>query len=154
MRWLLCFFMLTLIGCSNTPATLGTAAATPPLTTLLDEQSFTLPGTEQHVRLQLSTSAHQEQGQVHWDDNQQWRLTLRVNNELFVLHDSPIAIGKLDYWAYTQEGGFFVTTLVAASAQLTITTYQYLPQQQQLRVHHTYRTKGNTNLLRQSPSVF
>lgn len=154
MRWLLSLFVFALLGCSSMPATLGTTTAMPPLSTVLDEQRFAVPGTQQHIHLQLSTSAPQEHGQVHWDDSQQWRLTLSISGNHFVLHDGALAIGKLAYWAYTQDDDFYVTTLVAASAQLTITTYQYLPQQQRLQVHPTHRTQGNTNLLRQSPSTF
>lgn len=151
MRFLFCLFTLLIISCSTT---LNPVAEAPPLTTMLDEQHFTLPNTEQEVMLQLSTSAHSEQNQVHWDDSQHWRLTLSVNNRAFILHDAPIAIGQLDYWAYTQNEDFYIATLVAASAQVALTVYRYLPQKQRLQIHHAYRTQGNTNLLRQSPGQY
>jgi len=155
MRFFLSLLFLTLLGCSAQmpqPQLEALAVAPPTLTTILNEETFTLPGTEQHISLQLSTSAASENGQVHWDDSQFWRFVVSVNEQHFELFDGFLALSQLQYWAYTQDDAFYITTVVAGTAQLTIKTFQYLEEEGVFVVHDTYATQGNVNMLRQTPS--
>ncbi len=119
-----------------------------PLTTVLDKTIVELGDTK--AELLLSTSASSDKGNIHWDDSQHWRLTLRVDGLSFVLFDGFLGIAKLDYWVSLLDDQLVVMTLTSGSAQFTLSRFEYSAEKQILKKTEPFNVDENWNLMHQS----
>jgi len=118
------------------------------LTTQLDKKVVELGDTK--AELSLSTSAPSDKDNIHWDDSQHWRLTLRIDGLHFVLFDGLLGIAKLDYWVSLLNDQLVVMTLISGSAQFSLARFEYSTEKQVLTKTQPFEADENWNLLHQS----
>lgn len=119
-----------------------------PLTSLLDKKTVALGDIT--AELLLSTSAASDGNNVHWDDSQNWRLTLNVDGLDFVLFDDFLGIAQLNYWVSLLDNQLVIVTLISGSAQFTLSRFEYSLEDQVLKKTQPFVADENWNLLHQS----
>lgn len=96
--------------------------------TLLEEYlaDFNHDSIEDKVELYAQISVT-EDGEYMWDDGQKWLLLVRSNENIYVLYDEYLQLGKLDVKLYNSfdENSIHLTTSLEAGAGYLIKDYTY-----------------------------
>jgi len=94
--------------------------------TLLDSHSLNIYGDEKEEKVEMYVDAKKDdKGNVMWDDGQDWKLIIEGNEYSFVLFEGHLQLASMDFFIYTIDDDFYISTLNSGTANLTLTEYKY-----------------------------
>lgn len=155
--FLLLWLSVWMMACSPTPEPAAAGSVIhatndskliDPLTTVLDASTIELGDTRADIT--LSTSAQSDDDGAHWDDSQNWRLTLHVNGQDFALFDDFLGIAQPHYWVSLLDNELTVMLLISGSAQFELIRFDYSSNDSSVHKQPLVATDANWNLLHQS----
>lgn len=123
--------------------------------TLLDSYSVDIFGDGEEETISMYTDAAKDpEGNIMWDDGQKWTLAVEGSDKTFVLFDDYLQLASIEYFVYTVDEEFYISTVSSGTANLTMANYRYN------RVDDTFEmvvesdTSGNVNMIHKSLSGF
>ncbi len=123
--------------------------------TLLDSYSVDVFGDGIEEEISLYTDAEKDpEGNIMWDDGQRWTLAVEGADKTFVLFDDYLQLASLEYFVYTVDEEFYITTLSSGTANITLTNYRYNRDEDSFEMLVESDTSGNVNVIHKSLSGF
>lgn len=118
---------------------------------LYSQYEFDINGDGEDEEISLYTSADIGlDGEFMWDDNQRWLLVVHGKDLDYVLIDKQIQLGNLEFFFYSQEDDFYITSVESSSANINIKEFEYDLEKDLFLLTKLYETEGNVNLLHKS----
>lgn len=119
--------------------------------TLLDSAKidFDEDGTEETI--ELYTVAERYNGEIAWDDGQNWMLVVRDTDKDYVIFDDYIQLGGISFYAYFEDEEFVIATTQSGTASLRLIEYRFNKESNSFVGSISFSTKGNVNMLHQAP---
>lgn len=119
--------------------------------TLLDSMKidFDKDGIEEAI--ELYTAAERYNGEIAWDDGQNWMLVVKDTDKDFVLFDDFVQLGGISFYAYFEDEDFVVTKIQSGTASLTLTEYRFDKDSNNFVVTEKFAAKGNVNMFHHAP---
>lgn len=119
--------------------------------TLLDEYYFDFDNDGEEERIAMYTAAGRaEDGEIAWDDGQNWLFIVQDTDKDYVLFDDYVQLGSIDFYVYTIEDDFYIDTLQVGTANLTLKSYHYNRDKGNFMMTVPYTTTGNVNMIKTS----
>lgn len=119
--------------------------------TILDEYELDFNGDNMMEKVNMYTSAGKaENGEIMWDDGQRWLVVVHGEDKDYVLFDDYVQLGQINTYIYTIDQNFFIATLSSGTANLTLKSYIYSPQDDTFIETTPFDTEGNVNMLHSS----
>lgn len=120
--------------------------------TLLDSSKvdYDNDGTEETISL-YTIAGRGPDGEMAWDDGQNWSLVLHDGDKEYVLFDDYIQLGGLHFYSYFQDEDFVITTVQSGTANLILKEYRFDKENDNFICTVKFLTKGNVNMLHQAP---
>ncbi len=123
--------------------------------TLLNSYSIDIYGDEKEETISMYTDAEKDpEGNIMWDDGQNWTIIVDGNDEAFVLFDDYLQLASLEFFVYTIDDEFYVSTVNSGTANLTMTEYKYNAEDNTFEKTIKSDTDGNVNIIHKSKSGF
>lgn len=123
--------------------------------TLLDSYSIDIYGDEEDEKISMYTDAEKDpEGNIMWDDGQNWTIVVQGKEGSFVLFDDYLQLASLEYFVYTVEDDFYIATVNSGTANLTMTEYLYIEESDIFEKTIKSDTSGNVNMIYKSLSGF
>ncbi len=98
-------------------------------------------------RVTLYTDAEvTEEGEVLWDDGQQFMLVAEVNGNTFPLFQEYVQIGQPTFYVLEEDGVLKIVNVVVQTAGVHIYEYRYNDDSTSFEVRDIYHTTGNGNV--------
>ena len=119
--------------------------------TLLDEYLFDFDEDGEEERIAMYTAAEKdENGEIVWDDGQNWLFLVQDTDKDYVLFDDYVQLGNIDFYVYTLEDDFYIDTVQVGTANLTLKSYHYDKDKNSFIMTVPYNTTGNVNMMKRS----
>ncbi|WMM25068.1 hypothetical protein RBU61_19400 [Tissierella sp. MB52-C2] len=120
--------------------------------TLLDSSKidYNNDGSEETISL-YTVAGKGPDGQIAWDDGQNWTLVIQGSDKDYVLFDDYIQLGSLHFYAYFEDEDFVVTTVQSGTANLKLTEYRFDKEKDEFIGTVRFVTTGNVNMIHQAP---
>lgn len=116
--------------------------------TLLDSYSTNIFGDQEDETISMYTDATKDsQGNIMWDDGQNWKLVVHGKDNDFVLFDDYLQLGSIDFFAYTIDDEFYISTVNSGTANLTLKEYTFNKTDQTFESRVKSDISGNVNML-------
>lgn len=123
--------------------------------TLLDSYSVDVFGDQEEETISMYTDAQKDpEGNIMWDDGQQWTLVVEGRDKDFVLFDDYLQLASIEYFVYTVDEEFYISTVSSGTANLTMTNYRYNRDKDTFEMVIESNTSGNVNMIHKSASNF
>lgn len=120
---------------------------------LLDSYEFDVDGNGDEEIISLYTTAEKdENGEVIWDDGQNWKLLVEGADKDYILFDDYVQLGNIKFYAYTSDDDFYLTTIQTGTANLKLTEYHFDKQDNNFRSTVRFEATNNVNMLYSSDS--
>lgn len=119
--------------------------------TLLDSANidFNKDGTEETI--ELYTVAQRYNGEIAWDDGQNWVLVVRDADNDYILFNDYVQLGGISFYAYFEGEDFVVTTVQSGTANLKLTEYRFDKESNSFISKVSFTTHGDVNMFHQAP---
>ncbi|TCO68252.1 hypothetical protein [Marinisporobacter balticus] len=120
--------------------------------TLLEKYRIDVDGDNEDEEVQLYTAAERDaDGEIMWDDGQNWLMLVKDSDRAFVLFDGYIQLGELKLWIYTtdEDNKMHITTLQPSSASALVDDYIFVEEKQGFEKKILFNPK-NVNMLHMS----
>ena len=118
---------------------------------LLDSYIIDFDNNGTDETISLYTAAEKDsKGEIMWDDGQNWKLLVEGTDKDYVLFDDYVQLGSIKFYVYTSDDDFYITTIQAGTASLTITEYRFNKESNSFISNVKFETKGNVNMLHSS----
>lgn len=120
--------------------------------TLLDSMKidFDKDGNEEAIEL-YTVAGRGPDGEIAWDDGQNWILVVKDNDKDFVLFEDYVQLGGISFYAYFEDEDFVVTKIQSGTANLTLTEYSFDKNSNNFVCTEKFAAKGNVNMFHQAP---
>lgn len=119
--------------------------------TLLNEYSIDFNGDGFEEKISMYTTAlEDEDGNIMWDDGQDWLFVVHGKDKDYVLYDDYVQLGNIEFYVYTTDDGFFITTISPRTASFGLTRYRYDKDNDIFVMDIPFREENNVNMLYQS----
>lgn len=120
--------------------------------TLLDQSKidYNNDGTEETISL-YTVAGRGPDGEMAWDDGQNWILVVRDNDKDYVLFENYVQLGAISFYAYFEDDDFVITTIQSGTANLIVTEYRLDKDSNNFIGTIKFSTKGNVNMFHQLP---
>lgn len=119
--------------------------------TLLDTYSIDIYGDEEEEKVEMYVDAEKdEEGNIMWDDGQNWKMIVEGNDYSFILFEDYLQLSSMDFFIYTIDEDFYITTVNSGTANLTMTEYKYNRDNETFEKTIKSDTSGNVNMLYKS----
>ncbi len=118
----------------------------------VDEYSFDFNSDGEPDTLELLTSAHIEDGEIHHDDGQNWMVTVTTNDGVYTLFNSYIQLGNLElnigeFYNETTQPVVILTQTTGAGKTITHYTYKDNAFAEELVYSTDTFTQGGANIV-------
>lgn len=118
---------------------------------LLDSYTFDIDSSGTEETIAMYVDAHQEpNGEIHWDDGQNWLLLVRGKDQDYVLFNDYVQLGTVRFHVYTEDDDFYITTIQSNTANLQIIEYKFDKESKEFISTLKHGTQGNVNMLHSS----
>lgn len=119
--------------------------------TLLDSMNidFDEDGTEESI--ELYTVAERYNGEIAWDDGQNWILVVKDTDKDYVLFEDYVQLGGISFYAYFEDKNFIITTIQSGTANLKLTEYRFDKNSNSFISRISFTTHGDVNMFHQAP---
>lgn len=119
--------------------------------TLLDFYEFDITGDGSQETISMYVDAEEgPDGEIYWDDGQDWLFLVEGQEEDYILFQDYLQIASLQFYIYTVDDDFYITTIQSGTANLEVTEYQYHPESSEFISTLKHGTRGNVNMLHSS----
>lgn len=119
--------------------------------TMLDEYIYDFNEDGYDEKISMYVSAQRDsRGEIMWDDGQRWVLVIHGENKDYVLYDDYVQLGSIQFNVFTDDDGFYITTISPRTASLTVTQYKYIKSEDSFIQTIPYLIDGNVNMLHNS----
>lgn len=119
--------------------------------TTLDEFEFDFDKDGQMESIKMLTAAGRgPDGEIAWDDGQDWTLIVQDSDKDYVLVDEYVQLGRIDFNIFTIDEDFYISTYSPRTASLTLNLYQYDRENDSFIMTSPYNTSGNVNMIKTS----
>lgn len=123
--------------------------------TLLDSYSIDIYGDEEDETISMYTDAEKDpEGNIMWDDGQTWKMIVEGMSDSFILFDDYLQLASVEYFIYTIDEDFYISTVNSGTANLTMTEYKYNKENNTFEKAVKSNTSGNVNMIHKSISGF
>lgn len=123
--------------------------------TMLDSYSVDIFGDEVEETISMYTDAKKDpEGNIMWDDGQRWILAVEASDKSFILIDDYFQLASIEYFVYTIDDEFYISTVSSGTANLTMTNYRYNGENDSFKKVIESDTSGNVNMIHKSLSGF
>ncbi len=85
---------------------------------------YDLDGTEEAINLYTSAQKNSD-GEIMWDDGQIFKLIIHDDDQIFILFDEYVQLGKINYYVYLENDIFTITVISPRTASFTVTDYVF-----------------------------
>lgn len=121
--------------------------------TLLNSYSIDIYGDEGEEKVEMYVDAEKDaEGNIMWDDGQNWKLIVEGNNYSFVLFEDYLQLSSMDFFVYTIDEDLYISTVTSGTANLTMTEYKYNSDDEVFEKIIKSDTSGNVNMMYKSNS--
>ena len=86
-------------------------------------------------------------GEIYWDDGQDWLLLVEGQDQDYVLFDNYVQIGSIRFHIYTVDEDFYITTIHSGTANLDIREYKFNPESEEFVWTLKHGATGNVNMM-------
>lgn len=118
---------------------------------LLDSYNFDINGDGIEETISMYVDAEQgSDGEIYWDDGQQWLFLVEGEEEDYILFHDYIQIGILDFHIYTEGDDLYITTIQSGTANLDVVEYKFDPLANRFTSSSKYGATGNVIMLHSS----
>lgn len=118
---------------------------------LLDSYSLNIFGDQEDETISMYTDAEKDnEGNIMWDDGQTWKLIVHGEDKDFVLFDDYLQLASIDFFIYTLDEDFYLSTVNSGTANLTVKEYKFNKIDQAFESRVKSNTSGNVNMLYKS----
>lgn len=116
--------------------------------TLLDSYKFDIneDGTEETIGL-YTTAQRDSKGEIMWDDGQIWILAVHGKDKDYELFNSYVQLGGIQFYVFTADDTFHITTVENTTAGLKLTDYLYNKAENSFTPEIHYDVLGDVNML-------
>ncbi len=119
--------------------------------TVLDEFEFDFDNDDEAEKIALLTAAQKDSnGEVMWDDGQDWMLVVQDTDKDYVLVNEYVQLGRIDFNVFTADEDFYISTLSPRTASLTLNLYKYDKGNDSFIMTTPYNASGNVNMMKSS----
>jgi len=116
--------------------------------TLLDSYSFDIDENGVEETIALYTAAQRDSGgDIMWDDGQIWVLVVQGEDKNYELYNNYVQIGAIDFYIFTTDDGFHITTVENTTAGLKLIDYIFSNEENSFTPKVHYNAIGNVNML-------
>lgn len=123
--------------------------------TLLDSYSIDIYGDEEDEKISMYTTAEKDpEGNIMWDDGQNWTIAIEGKERDFIIFDDYLQLASLEFFVYTIDEDFYISTVNSGTANLTLTDYKYDKENNTFEKKIKSNTSGNVNMIYKSISSF
>ena len=121
--------------------------------TLLNSYSIDIYGDEGEEKVEMYVDAEKDaEGNIMWDDGQNWKLIVEGDNYSFVLFEDYLQLSSMDFFVYKINEDLYISTVTSGTANLTMTEYKYDPDNETFEKTIKSDTSGNVNMMYKSNS--
>lgn len=122
---------------------------------LLDIYDIDINADGQDESIALYTAAETDQnGEIIWDDGQNWSLIVHGQDEDYVLFDQYVQIGSIQFYVFTADDIFHIVTMQNTTAGLKMVEYTFDSDNGVFSQKTRYEAPGNVNMLHVSRNQF
>lgn len=116
--------------------------------TLLESFEFDInnDGSEEKIAMYANVEQGPD-GEIYWDDGQDWLFLVEGQEEDYVLFNDYIQIGNLSFHVFTIDDDFYITTIQSTTANLQVNQYKFDPESNEFISTSEYQTSGNVNMI-------
>ncbi len=119
--------------------------------TILDEMEFDFDNDGEMEFIRMLTGAQKDSnGQIAWDDGQDWVFIVQDTDKDYILVDEYVQLGRIDFNVFTMDEEFYISTLSPRTASLTFNLYQYDRETSTFIMTTPYNASGNVNMIKTS----
>lgn len=116
--------------------------------TLLDSFNVDVTGNGIEEIISMYTDAEKgPDGEIMWDDGQDWVILVEGEDGDYVLFNEYVQIGSIDFFVYTIDEDFYVSTLQSGTANLSLTEYKFNRDKEEFKSSVKFATEGNVNMI-------
>lgn len=120
---------------------------------LLDSFEIDINNDDFEEKVAMYVDAEQgSDGEIYWDDGQNWLFLVEGREEDYVLFDDYVQIGNLNFHAFTVDDDFYISTIQTGTANLQVNQYKFDSKSNEFILTVEYQTSGNVNMLHSSSS--
>ena len=121
--------------------------------TLLDTYSMDIYGDEEEEKIEMYVDAEKDdEGNIMWDDGQNWKMIVQGNDYSFILFEDYLQLSSMDFFVYTIDEDFYISTVDSGTANLTMKEYKYNADNETFEKTIKSNTSGNVNMVYKSTS--
>lgn len=118
---------------------------------VLDEFDFDFDNDGNEEKFAMYSAAQRDSnGEIAWDDGQDWLFIVHDNDKDYVLIDEYVQLGSIKFNIYTIEEEFYIATYSARTASLTLNVYEYNMENDTFVMTTPFNPNGNINMLKSS----
>ncbi len=115
---------------------------------VLDSYKFDLNEDGKEETIALYTTAQKDSnGKIMWDDGQIWVLAVHGDNNDYELYNNYVQLGSIQFYIFTADDTFHVTTVENTTAGLKLIDYVYNNAEDSFIPEIHYDVLGNVNML-------
>ncbi|MFA5522957.1 MAG: hypothetical protein WDA24_01240 [Tissierellales bacterium] len=112
----------------------------------LYKYDITGDGTEEIIGV-YTTAQRDSKGEVMWDDGQNWVLVVHGADKDYELYNNYVQIGSIQFYVFTSDDTFHITTVENTTAGLKLIDYVYNKAKDSFSPEIYYDVLGNVNML-------
>lgn len=119
--------------------------------TLLDAYFIDIDGDGIDEKISMYTAAEKDSnGEIMWDDGQDWLLSIEGEDYDYVLFNDYIQIGSMQYFVYVIEDNVYISTISSSTANLEMIEYKFNKETKEFEGNTKFTTQGNVIMLHSS----
>lgn len=123
--------------------------------TLLDSYSVDIYNDGEDETISMYTDAEKDpEGNIMWDDGQTWKIIVEGTDKNFLLFDDYLQLASMEFFVYTVDDDFYISTISSGTANLTMENYKYNRENETFEKTVESNTSGNVNMIYKSISDF
>lgn len=116
--------------------------------TLLDSFEFDINNNGFEEKIAIYAQVEKDpSGEIYWDDGQNWLFLVEGEEEDFILFDDFLQISTLDFYVFTVDDDFYITTIESGTANLEVKEFIFEQASNEFVSKTKYKTGGNVNML-------
>lgn len=119
--------------------------------TLLDSMIVDFDGDGVEETVELYTAAERYNGEIAWDDGQNWMLVVKDTDKDYVLFHDYVQLGAIGFYGYFVDEDFYITTMQSGTASLTLREYKFDKNEESFVSKVKFDAEGNVNMFHHLP---
>ena len=119
--------------------------------TLLDFYDFDINEDGDEERISMYVNAEKgSNDEILWDDGQDWLFVVEGMEEDYILFNDYVQLGTIQFYVYTENEDFFISTVQSGTANLKVTEYKFDKETKEFISSVKHKAIDNVNMLHSS----